>query len=199
MRNEIINKCKSWGADLVGFAPIDRFPADSAVRKLLPEAKTVIGLGFRVLRGVYRGIEEGSTYYQYTTMGVENMEETVMPIVQVSLAMFLEESGYLGMNELIESGNVPRAILCAYDNIAVGVMRSLFEHNMRVPEDVAIIGMDDISYCKYLTPSLSSISFESESVCKFTCEKIINLILGNHCENFKKFNATLKLRESSEI
>lgn len=97
MRNEIINKCKSWGADLVGFAPIDRFPADSAVRRLLPEAKTVIGLGFRVLRGVYRGIEEGSTYYQYTTMGVENMEETVMPMVQVRLAMFLEESGYLAL------------------------------------------------------------------------------------------------------
>ena len=97
MRSEIINKCKAWGADLVGFAPIDRFPADSAVRKLLPEAKTVIGLGFRVLRGAYRGIEEGTTYYQYTTMGVENMEETVMPMVQVRLSMFLEENGYLAL------------------------------------------------------------------------------------------------------
>lgn len=97
MREEIITKCKAWGADLVGFAPIDRFPEDSAVRKLLPEAKTVIGLGFRVLRGVYRGIEEGSTYYQYTTMGVENMEETVMPMVQVRLSMMLEEMGYLAL------------------------------------------------------------------------------------------------------
>ena len=97
MREEIITKCKTWGADLVGFAPIDRFPEDSAVRKLLPEAKTVIGLGFRVLRGVYRGIEEGSTYYQYTTMGVENMEETVMPMVQVRLSMMLEEMGYLAL------------------------------------------------------------------------------------------------------
>ncbi|MBR7099519.1 MAG: hypothetical protein IKC59_08895, partial [Clostridia bacterium] len=56
--------------------------------------KTVIGLGFRVLRGAYRGIEEGSTYYQYTTMGVENMEETVMPMVSVRLSMLLEEEGY---------------------------------------------------------------------------------------------------------
>lgn len=97
MRDEIIRKCKEWGADIVGFSPIDRFPEDSTVRKLLPEAKTVIGLGFRVLRGTYRGIEEGSTYYQYTTMGVENMEETVMPMVQVRLSMMLEEQGYLAL------------------------------------------------------------------------------------------------------
>ena len=97
MREQIIKSCQEWGADMVGFAPIDRFPVDSAVRKLLPETKTVIGLCFRVLRGAYRGIEEGSTYYQYTTMGVENMEETVMPMVQVRLAMMLEEQGYLAL------------------------------------------------------------------------------------------------------
>ena len=97
MKNTITELCKKWGADLVGFAPIDRFPKGSAVRKLLPEAKTVIGLGFRVLRGAYRGIEEGSTYYQYTTMGVENMEETVMPMVSVRLSMYLEEQGYLAL------------------------------------------------------------------------------------------------------
>ena len=94
MREKIIGLCKKWGADLVGFAPVSRFPENSAVSKLMPEAKTVIGLCFRVLRGVYRGIEEGSTYYQYTTMGVENMEETVMPMVSLRLSMFLEEEGY---------------------------------------------------------------------------------------------------------
>ena len=97
MREEIIRKCREWGADLVGFSPIDRFSQESVVRRLLPEAKTVIGLGFRVLRGAYRGIEEGSTYYQYTTMGVENMEETVMPMVSIRLSMLLEERGYLAL------------------------------------------------------------------------------------------------------
>ena len=97
MKHTITELCKKWGADLIGFAPIDRFPEDSAVKKLLPEAKTVIGLGFRVLRGAYRGIEEGSTYYQYTTMGVENMEETVLPMVAVRLSMYLEEQGYLAL------------------------------------------------------------------------------------------------------
>ena len=97
MKNKIIDLCKKWGADLVGFAPVSRFPEGSAVHKLMPEAKTVIGLGFRVLRGAYRGIEEGSTYYQYTTMGVENMEETVMPMVSLRLAMMLEEEGFTAL------------------------------------------------------------------------------------------------------
>ena len=97
MKEKIIELCKKCGADLVGFAPIERFPADSAVHRIMPEAKTVIGLGFRVLRGIYRGIEEGSTYYQYTTMGVENMEETVMPMASVRLSMMLEENGYMAL------------------------------------------------------------------------------------------------------
>jgi epoxyqueuosine reductase QueG len=97
MKTQIVDLCKKLGADIVGFAPIERFPENSAVRRLLPEAKTVIGLAFRVLRGIYRGVEEGSTYYQYTTMGVENMEETVMPMVSLRLSMFLEENGYLAL------------------------------------------------------------------------------------------------------
>ena len=97
MRDRIIELCKKCGADLVGFAPIDRFPADAAVRRLMPEAKTVIGLAFRVLRGIYRGVEEGSTYYQYTTMAVENMEETVMPMAQLKVAMALEAEGFLAL------------------------------------------------------------------------------------------------------
>ena len=97
MKEKVIELCQKCGADLVGFAPYSRFPKDSAVHRLLPEGKTVIGLAFRVLRGAYRGIEEGSTYYQYTTMGVENMEETVMPMASVRLAMLLEEEGFLAL------------------------------------------------------------------------------------------------------
>jgi hypothetical protein len=93
MRERIIELCKKWGADLVGFAPISRFPENSAVHKLMPEAKTVIGLGFRVLRGIYRGTEEGTTYYQYTTMAVENMEETIMPKAQLLVSNFIESKG----------------------------------------------------------------------------------------------------------
>lgn len=94
MRDTIIELAKRYDADIVGFAPASRFAADDPIFKVFPETKTVIGLGFRVLRGIYRGVEEGTTYYQYTTMGVENLEETVMPLTLINVSNFIEEEGY---------------------------------------------------------------------------------------------------------
>ncbi len=97
LRENIIALAKETGADNVGFASASRFDKDDAIFKIFPETKTVIGLCFRVLRGTYRGIEEGSTYYQYTTMGVENMEETIMPMVQLRVAMMMEAEGFVAL------------------------------------------------------------------------------------------------------
>ena len=94
MKNRIIECAKRFDADLVGFAPASRFSKNDAIFKIFPEVKTVIGLGFRVLRGIYRGVEEGTTYYQYTTMGVENLEETVMPLALINVANLIEEEGF---------------------------------------------------------------------------------------------------------
>ena len=97
MRERIIEIAKTNGADIVGFAPADRFDKEDAIFKIMPDTKTVIGLAFRILRGMYRGIEEGTTYYQYTTMAVENMEETIMPMAQLKVAMMLEQNGYVAL------------------------------------------------------------------------------------------------------
>ena len=94
MRNKIIEIAEKYDADIVGFAPADRFDKDDAIFKIFPDVKTVIGLGFRVLRGIYRGVEEGTTYYQYTTMGVENLEETVMPLALINVSNLIEEEGF---------------------------------------------------------------------------------------------------------
>ncbi len=94
MIEKLIACAKQYDADVVGFASADRFGADDPVFKIFPETKTVIGLGFRVLRGIYRGVEEGTTYYQYSTMGVENLEETVMPLALINVSNLLEEEGY---------------------------------------------------------------------------------------------------------
>ncbi len=94
MKNRIIELAEKYDADIVGFAPASRFSSDDAIFKVFPETKTVIGLGFRVLRGIYRGVEEGTTYYQYTTMGVENLEETVMPLALINVSNLIEEEGF---------------------------------------------------------------------------------------------------------
>ncbi|NLG37315.1 MAG: 4Fe-4S binding protein [Clostridiales bacterium] len=93
----IAERAREFGADIVGFADIGRFSgADPAhdPRRIFPQARSVIGLGFRMLRGAMRGIEEGSTYYQYTTMAIESVEEVVIPRTLLRLSGFLEDSGW---------------------------------------------------------------------------------------------------------
>ena len=97
MKSSIIKLARDNYADIIGFAPSSRFSADDPIFKIYPNTKTVIGLAFRVLRGIYRGTEEGTTYYQYTTMSVENMEETIMPMAQLRIAALIEKNGYIAV------------------------------------------------------------------------------------------------------
>lgn len=97
MKQRLTEFAKTVGADAIGFARAADLPKESPVFSLMPEAKTVIGLLFRVLRGSYRGVEEGTTYYQYTTMGVECIEETIMPMTSLRICTFLEGEGYLAL------------------------------------------------------------------------------------------------------
>lgn len=132
MKEDIRRVAVEHLADIVGFAPADRFAKDDPIFKIYPETKTVIALAFRVLRGTYRGIEEGTTYYQYTTMGVENMEETILPMALLKVAVFLEKQGYTAVPQrrhqqimAEENGTNPEV---AYDAIYRG--RDA-EHQMR--------------------------------------------------------------------
>ncbi len=97
MKNMITECAKKYDADIVTFTSAESFPKESALFEIFPEVKTVIGLGFRVLRGMYRGVEEGTVYYQYTTMGVENLEETVMPLAMLQVASVVEQSGFVAV------------------------------------------------------------------------------------------------------
>lgn len=97
LKDKIIEIAKKNWADKVGFAPASRFDKNDPIFKIMPETKTVICLVFRLLRGMYRGIEEGSTYYQYTTMAVENMEETIMPMAQIQVSNYIESQGFIAL------------------------------------------------------------------------------------------------------
>lgn len=93
LKQKVVACLKEQGADLVGFGGAERFE-DTIVPKIFPQAKTIICAAFRVLRGAHRGIEDGTTYYQYTTMGVETMEENVMPLALLRACALLDDMGY---------------------------------------------------------------------------------------------------------
>lgn len=70
------------------------------------------------------------------------------------------------MEAFFASGKVPQGILCAYDYMAIGAIRCIRDHGLSVPEDVSVIGMDDITQAAFLNPSLSSIRFPTQACCE---------------------------------
>ena len=65
---------------------------------------------------------------------------------------------------LIASGFKPTAILCVNDFMAVGVMRSLREMGLRVPEDVSVTGFDNILLAEYVSPSLTTVHISRDII-----------------------------------
>ena len=85
------------GADMAGVANIERFegaPVQMDPRQIMPEARSVIGLVFRVMRGSLRGVEEGTFFSNYSAMGYGGLTYLYMPMTVINIARFIEDAGY---------------------------------------------------------------------------------------------------------
>ena len=124
LKERIIETAKRCGADYVGFGPVSRF-AGTNVTRIFDLTQTVVCLGFRVLRGSYRGVEDGTTYYQYTTTGVEVIEENVMPGALLRVSAVIEDAGFWAVpqkyNQLIMDTEDDTRPEMAYEEIFRGV------------------------------------------------------------------------------
>ncbi|MBQ3865398.1 MAG: hypothetical protein II776_00735 [Clostridia bacterium] len=85
------------GADKCGIAPMSRFegaPREMDPRLLFPEAKSCVGFVFRIPRGVQRGIEEGTQFFQYPSMAYGGINEIFAPQVLYQVGKLIESEGY---------------------------------------------------------------------------------------------------------
>lgn len=70
---------------------------------------------------------------------------------------FTEESGYAIAQQIIASRDLPEAVFCANDQMAVGFLRAMSEHRLDAPRDIAVVGFDDVLISRYTRPSLSTV------------------------------------------
>ena len=77
--------------------------------------------------------------------------------VQLELRVSTPELGFVPTNELIARNGEFTALVCFNDIAAIGAIRALMNHGLRVPEDVSIVGFDDIQGAAYHNPSLTTI------------------------------------------
>ena len=94
---DVKKRAMELGADMVGIANIERFegaPPHMDPRQIMPEARSVIGMVFRVMRGSLRGIEEGTFFSNYSAMGYGGLTYLYIPMVVINLAKQFEDDGY---------------------------------------------------------------------------------------------------------
>lgn len=77
--------------------------------------------------------------------------------VQLQLKVSTPELGYEPANELIQRGGDFTAIVCYNDLAAIGAIRACMNHGLRVPDDISIVGFDDIESAAFHNPSLTTI------------------------------------------
>lgn len=91
--------------------------------------------------------------------GFEAAMAEVLPraALHVHEADFTEESGYAAVRAMVASGDMPDGIFAANDMMAVGALLALKESGLRVPDDIAVIGFDDIPIVRFTSPPLSTL------------------------------------------
>lgn len=87
---------------------------------------------------------------------LEDNSIEVNPIYSIE-GYFTEDSGYQACLKLLEVMPRPTAIFAANDAMAIGAIEAVKDYGLKVPEDIAIVGFDDISTSQYITPALTTV------------------------------------------
>ncbi len=98
----------------------------------------------------------------------------------VATASFSPSSGYDSINRILKENPDFSAILCSNDILAMGAMRALKEHDLKVPEDISLIGINDMEMVRYLDPMLTAVHIHVEELGKQAAKLLIDRINGDH-------------------
>ncbi len=95
--------------------------------------------------------------------------------------------GYNAAKKLLQK-EIPTAIFCGNDNMAIGALQAIDEANLKVPEDISIVGFDDIEVSRYVSPSLTTVKMDLLEMASIATNTLITSI-----ENNSNFSANYTL------
>jgi DNA-binding LacI/PurR family transcriptional regulator len=85
-------------------------------------------------------------------------------------------SGHEAMNRILKNPEHPTVVFCANDEMAFGAIHSIQDHGMRVPEDISIVGFDDVPVASLTSPPLATIKQPIEAIARAATAALINCI-----------------------
>ncbi|MDF2652782.1 MAG: LacI family transcriptional regulator, partial [Paenibacillus sp.] len=86
------------------------------------------------------------------------------------------EFGFVSARKLVENGESFSAMFCFNDSTALGAIRGIESQGLRVPEDVAVVGFDDIQMASLSTPSLTTVRQPLKDMGKSAVERLLSLL-----------------------
>jgi LacI family transcriptional regulator len=107
------------------------------------------------------------------------------------------ESGYLAMEKLLSLKKPPSSVFCSNDDMAIGAMNAVFARGLKVPDQISIVGFDDIGFSQYTTPRLTTVKRPVEQISILGAQKILSKIQNKDQKGEKLFvNTELIIRDS---
>ncbi|MEU6476527.1 LacI family DNA-binding transcriptional regulator [Streptomyces sp. NPDC047017] len=107
--------------------------------------------------------------------------------------------GAAAMARLLDAGHRPDAVFAYNDLIAIGALRVLSERGLRVPEDVAVVGFDDVMEGRFGAVTLTSVSPDKASIARMAVESVLSQLGGAPAREARRIRAGhfLVCREST--
>ena len=121
------------------------------------------------------------------------------PQLVIQIPSYSRAEGALAMRCLLALDHPPDAVFCFNDLLALGAMRALHEAGYRVPDDVAVIGFDDIEEARFATPSLTTIAPDKEKIGELAVAFLLGRIDGSRTNAAERVEVSFRLvvREST--
>jgi LacI family repressor for deo operon, udp, cdd, tsx, nupC, and nupG len=107
------------------------------------------------------------------------------------------DSGYVCAHQLLALDEPPTAIFAASDPMAIGVLRAANERDIKIPQQLSLVGFDDIRFAEFMTPGLCTIHQPRELIGSTAMAQMLKLLDGETPEQDKVLTHQLVIREST--
>ena len=114
----------------------------------------------------------------------------------VAKVPFSQASTEAAVDKMLELNTLPTALLCNCDAVAIDVIRRLKSKGIRIPQDISVMGVDDLLVSRYLDPALSTMTFDKELLGAKAMELLYQIIQGAEHQNRNAIRTTLVERDS---
>lgn len=103
----------------------------------------------------------------------------VLPELERICSAWSPSGGFGAMAALLDEVGVPDAVFCATDSIAIGALSALWSNGVRVPDDVSVVGFDDVDDAAYASPPLTTIRFDKRAYAEIALDRLVLRIEGS--------------------